>query len=51
MSTCFKDLFDYELVKKCCRCGIISLKCNFHKNKLVNKGCRSACKSCEKKNI
>ena len=51
MSTCIKDLFDYELVKKCCRCKNISLKSNFHKYKLTKDGCRSACKNCEKKNI
>ena len=32
MSNCIKDLYDYDLFKKCCRCGIISLKSNFHKN-------------------
>ena len=31
MSNCIKDLYDYELVKKCSKCGIISLKSNFHK--------------------
>ena len=49
MSNCIKDLYDYELVKKCCRCEIISLKSNFHQNKLTKDGCRSACKNCEKK--
>ena len=48
MSNCIKDLYDYELVEKCCRCEIISLKPNFHKNKLTKDGCRSACKNCEK---
>ena len=48
MSNCIKDLFDYDLVKKCCRCKIISLKSNFHKNKLTKDGYRSACKICEK---
>ena len=33
MSSCNKDLFDYDLLKKCSKCGIISLKINFHKNK------------------
>ena len=32
MSTFIKELFDYELVKKCSKCKIISLKSNFHKN-------------------
>ena len=48
MSNCIKDLFDYDLVKKCCRCKIISLKSNFHKNKLSKDGYRSSCKICEK---
>ena len=29
MSNCIKDLFDYDLVKKCCRCQNILLKSNF----------------------
>ena len=49
MSTFIKNLFDYELVKKCSECEIISLKSNFHKNKLTEDGCRSACKNCENK--
>ena len=43
MSTCIK-----ELVKKCSKCKIISLKSNFHKNKLTKHGYRSACKICAK---
>ena len=31
MSTCIKHLYDYELVKKSLKCGIISLKSNFVK--------------------
>ena len=34
MSNCIKDLFDYELIKKCSKCGIVSLKSNFHKKKI-----------------
>ena len=49
MGTCIKDLFDYDLVKKCCRCGINSLKSIFHINKLTKDGYRTACKNCEKK--
>ena len=30
MSSCIKDLKDYDLNKKCSKCGIISLKSNFH---------------------
>ena len=31
MRNCIKDLYDYELVKKCLKCGNISLESNFHK--------------------
>ena len=34
MSSCFKDLHEYELVKKCSKCGIISLKSNFQKKEI-----------------
>ena len=46
MSACIKDLFDYDLVKKCSKCGIISLKNNFHKNNLTKGGLFSQCISC-----
>ena len=46
MSICIKDLFDYDLVKKCIKCGIVSLKSNFHKNKKSSDGLVSQCKSC-----
>ena len=49
MSTCIKDLFDYDLVKKCCRCKHILLKSNFHKNKNMSDGFKSQCKFCTKK--
>ena len=49
MSSCIKDIYDYDLVKKCSRCGIISLKSNFHKNKNMNDGFQPYCKSCKKK--
>ena len=32
MSNCIKELYDYDLVKKCGKCGIISLKSNFYEN-------------------
>ena len=32
MSNCIKELYDYDLVKKCSKCGILSLKNNFYKN-------------------
>ena len=47
MSNCIKDLYDYDLIKKCCRCGIISLKSNFHKNKKSKDGLTSHCKVCK----
>ena len=34
MSTCIKEIYDYGLVKKWYKCGIILLKSNFHKKKL-----------------
>ena len=46
MSNCIKDLYDYELIKKCSKCGIISLKSNFHKNKKSSHGLVSQCKCC-----
>ena len=46
MSNCIKDLYDYDLVKKCLKCGIISLKSNFHKNKNRKDGLQSHCKFC-----
>ena len=46
MSTCIKDLFDYELVKKCCTCKIIFLKSNFHKDKNRKDGLQPHCKFC-----
>ena len=49
MNDCIKDLHDYDLVKKSCRCGNISLKYNLHKNKLTQDGCRTASKNCAKK--
>ena len=49
MSGCIKDLYDYELVKKCCRCGIISLKSNFHEDKNRKDGLHPYCNPCMKK--
>jgi len=31
MSSCIKDLYDYDLVRKCLKNGNISLKSNFKK--------------------
>ena len=46
MSNCIKDLYNFNLIKKCCRCGIISLKSNFHENKKSSDVLFSQCKSC-----
>ena len=46
MSNCIKDLYDYDLIKKCSKCAIISLKSNFHKDITKNEGYRSSCKRC-----
>ena len=48
MSGCIKDLYDYDLVKKCSKCGIFSLKSNFHKNKNMSDGLHSNCIPCKK---
>ena len=48
MSACIKDLYDYELVKKCCKCGNVSLKSNFHKTKNMSDGLHSYCIPCRK---
>ena len=48
MSNCIKDLYDYDLIKKSCRCGIISLKCNFHKNNNSKDELNSICQGCMK---
>ena len=49
MSNCIKDLYDYDLIKKCSKCGIISSKSNFQKNKLTKSGVRSECITCRRK--
>ena len=48
MNNCIKDLFDYDLVEKCLKCGNISLKSNFHKDKNREDGLQPDCKSCKK---
>ena len=48
MSNCIKDLFDYDLVKKCCRCKLIGLKSNFYKSKNMSDGLHPQCISCSK---
>ena len=46
MSSCIKDLYEYDLVKKCSECGNISLKCKFHKDIKRSDGIFSACTLC-----
>ena len=38
MSVCTKDLYDYDLAKKCSKCKIISLKINFNNDSNKNDG-------------
>ena len=46
MSICIKDLYNYELVKQCCRCKSICLKSNCNKNTKSKDGLQSQCKFC-----
>ena len=48
MSTCIEELYDYDLVKKCSKCGIISLKSNFYKDSIKKDGYISECIFCSK---
>ena len=48
MSNCTKDLFDYDLVKKCCRCKNKLLKSNFHKDNKRKDGLYNQSKTCRK---
>ena len=43
MSSCIKYLYDYEVVKKCSKCGIISLESKFHKDTLTKDGLDPRC--------
>ena len=49
MSSCIKNVYGYNLVKKCSKCGIISMKSIFHKSKLTKNGVRSECIICRRK--
>ena len=49
MSNSIKDFYYYNLIKKCSKCGINSLKSNFHKNKLTESGVRSESIACRRK--
>ena len=46
MSNCIKDLYDYDLVEKCYKCGIVKLNSNFHKNKKMSDGLYKQCRLC-----
>ena len=46
MSNCIKDLFDYDLVKKCRVCKNISLKSYFNKKTKSKDGLQSQCQFC-----
>ena len=48
MSNCIKELYDYDLVKKCSKCGIISLKNKIHRDLKKYDGLTSHCKLCQK---
>ena len=43
MSSCIKDLYDYDLVKKCSKCEILSLKSIFHKDENRQDGLKLHC--------
>ena len=46
MSDFVKDLYDYDLVKKCSKCKIVKLKSNFHKDKNREDGLQPYCICC-----
>ena len=48
MSNCIKDLYDYDLIKKCSRCKNILLKSNFHKDNKRKDGVQRMCIICTK---
>ena len=48
MSNCDKGLYDYELIKKCSKCGIISMNSNVHENIIRKDGVNSTFKGCMK---
>ena len=48
MSFSINELYDYDSVKKCCRCKNILLKSNFNKNKTKRDGVQSFCVICFK---
>ena len=48
MSNCIKDLYDYDLVKKCSKCGTVKLKSNFYKDCIKKDGYKSECIFCSR---
>ena len=50
MSSCIEDLLEHDLIKKCSKCGIISLKRDFHENKITKDGLGNHCRKCWKQN-
>ena len=48
MSTCIKDLYDYDLVKNCSKYGILYLKSNFDRQNFLNVGLHPQCSSFRK---
>ena len=46
MSNSIKELYDYDLIKRCSKCGNISLKSNFHKKLSSKDGLQFQCKNC-----
>ena len=46
MTSSIKDLLDYNIVKKCNKCGIVQILTNFSFRKDTNKH-RNCCKRCE----
>ena len=48
MSNCNKDLYDYDLVRKCYKCGILLLKFSFYKGNTRKDGVQRLCIMCTK---
>ena len=51
MSKCIKDLYNFELVKQCCKYKLICLKSNFFENIKRKDRVNSMCKICMNKYI
>ena len=46
MSGCVKEIFDYDLVKRCCICKRICLKNKVNRNKTTRDGNKKDCMTC-----